>query len=34
LPVADDSREGTATTVVLLDSTGGIIAKAAVTVGG
>ncbi len=34
LPVADDSKEGTATTVVLLDSTGGIIAKAAVTVGG
>jgi hypothetical protein len=34
LPVADDSREGTATTVVLLDSNGGVIAKAAVTVGG
>ena len=34
LPVADDSREGTATTVVLLDPTGNVIAKAAVTVGG
>ena len=34
LPVADDGREGTATTVVLLDPIGNIIAKAAVTVGG
>ncbi|MBN9118098.1 MAG: BREX-1 system phosphatase PglZ type B [Planctomycetes bacterium] len=33
LPVADDSREGTATTVVLLDSVGNVVAKAAVTVG-
>ncbi|HBI47076.1 MAG TPA: BREX-1 system phosphatase PglZ type B [Planctomycetales bacterium] len=33
LPVADDSREGTATTVVLLDPIGNVIAKAAVTVG-
>ncbi len=34
LPVADDSREGTATTVVLLDPAGNVLAKAAVTVGG
>jgi hypothetical protein len=34
LPVADDGREGTATTVVLLDPAGHVIAKAAVTVGG
>ena len=34
LPVADDSREGTATTVVLLDPAGNVTAKAAVTVGG
>lgn len=33
LPVADDGREGTATTVVLLDPAGNVVAKAAVTVG-
>ncbi len=34
LPVADDGREGTATTLVLLDPAGNVAARAAVTVGG
>jgi hypothetical protein len=34
LVVTDDAREGTATTVVLLDPAGNVVAKSAVTVGG
>ncbi len=34
LVVGDDGREGTATTVVLLDAAGAVVARAAVTVGG